>query len=101
VHVLSLSTAGDYGKSGICHFSLGKSKNQQTVEPVEPTPTDLHSMKPTQTLQIRRGLLDGPLAGLLVVTMLLKASGDGTRNPMKGAKLRFSGGMAHWTVVSD
>ena len=25
VHVLSLSTAWDYGKSGICHFSLGES----------------------------------------------------------------------------
>jgi hypothetical protein len=24
VHVLSLSTAWDYGKSGICHFSLGE-----------------------------------------------------------------------------
>jgi len=38
VHVLSLSTAWDYGKSGICHFSLGKTSQPtlKTVEPVEP-----------------------------------------------------------------
>ena len=35
------------------------------------------------------------------VTILLKAIPRGTRNPMKGAKSGFSGGMAHRMDVSD
>jgi hypothetical protein len=38
----------DYGKSGICHFSLGEASQQtlKTVEPVEPYPfIDLHSLR--------------------------------------------------------
>jgi hypothetical protein len=31
----------------------------------------------------------------------LKTSSPDTHNPMKGAKLGFSGGMAHWTDVSN
>jgi hypothetical protein len=58
-------------------------------------------MKPNLTLQTEESLLDGPLPGFLVVTILLKAMLDGTRNPMKGGKSGFSGGMAHWVDVSD
>jgi len=35
------------------------------------------------------------------VTILLKAMRDGTRNPTKGAKSGFSGGIVHWMEVSD